>query len=136
MSKKSSKNDWLLTIECSLDVLVLADNECRLVLGVLGEPQLVEVSLPLQQEVHRTGVPVVASIVQWRPFSVVEGHDVGSLLQQDLDAVLGALLAGLVEWGAVLLVLRFLVGPTFQQTLHDLGVVVHCRKVKGSFEKV
>lgn len=75
------------------NVLVLANDERRLVLRVLDIVKLVEVGLPLHQEVYSSWVSIVSAIVERCPLSVVLGHDVGTLFQQKFNAFLATLLA-------------------------------------------
>lgn len=93
-------------VEGLLDLVVLTDDEGGPVLTILKERELVLVSLVLDEEVDSIRVAVVGRIMERRPAAIVQSIYVGSLAQEELEAVLAALPAGQVERRAHLLVFR------------------------------
>ena len=86
----------ILTVESLLDVIILTDDKSDSSLRIFNVGELVEVSLPLEQSIDSLVVSFVRSVVQSSPLSVVQGHDVGVLLQKQLDALETALPASQV----------------------------------------
>lgn len=65
-------------IERLLARIALAHVEGQLILCRANLAQHVVVSLPLEQRVADTRVPIVGGVVQWSPLSVILSVDVGS----------------------------------------------------------
>lgn len=134
ISKQKGKDKWKmkLTIKSVLDLVVFANDEGALALRILDVSQLVEVSLPLQQEVDSFVVAVVTCIVQRSPWPVVLSHNVCSVLKKQFKALLAALLASKMKRRALMFITRFDVSTVQNECLQYVGVVVQRWKVKRS----
>jgi hypothetical protein len=80
-----------LTVEGFFNAVIFANYESDSALGIFDAFKLIKVCLPLEQSVHSSWVSVVTCVVQWGPLSVILGHDVRSLTQEELQALLAAL---------------------------------------------
>ena len=58
-------------------MLVLADDKGCSVLRISNETEFVVIGFPFDEEVDCSAHAVVACIMQWRPASIIQSHDVG-----------------------------------------------------------
>ena len=119
-----------------LDCIVLGDDKRRPILAVFHTGKLVRICLCLDEVVNCLGVAVVRGIVKRRPLPMVKGVDVGSVVQQELNTLLRALLTSQVQGRAVLLILCLQVGSLCEKVVCHVGVVLLGCKVKRRLELV
>lgn len=85
-------------------MLVFTDDEGCSVLRISNEAEFVVIGFPFEQEIDCFAHAVVACIVQWRPASIIQSHDVGTASQQELEASIAAFPASLMERSAFQLI--------------------------------
>jgi hypothetical protein len=125
-----------LTVESLFNVLVFTDDEGSSVLRISHETELVVIGFPFEQEVDCSAHAVVTGIVQWRPASIVQSHDVGTAAQQKLEASIAAFPASLMERSAFQLIFELKASLSREQESYDALVVVHGSEMKWCLELI
>lgn len=93
--------------------------------------QSVLVSIPLEKQVANLLKPVVRSVVERSPISVVLRVEVSLVGQQKRNALQSAFLARQMQRSALLLVSSFDDSSVLQKDFYDLNMVVKCSEMKG-----
>ena len=125
-----------LTIESLFNVLVFTDDEGCSVLRISNETEFVVIGFPFEQEIDCFAHAVVTCIMQWRPASIIQGHDVSTASQQKLEASIATFPASLMKRCAFQLIFELEASFSREQESHDALVVVHGSEMKRCFELI
>jgi len=123
-------------IESLFNVLVFTDDKGCSVLRISNETEFVVIGFPFEQEIDCFIHAVVTCIVQWRPASIIQSHDIGIASQQELEASIAAFPASLMERSAFQLIFELKASLSREQESYDALVVVHGSEMKRCLELI